>query len=351
MNSAEVMKEAGDLAARGCPDEAIDMLTAANRESRSVEIERLLVRLRHESVKSRQSSVDRATATARAEEILSRIGRADDPFPEVRGKPPEVTPSQLTSELVRGAIQHHGSLVVRGFIEGDRADLLAKYTDFALESAAKLGSKEKQGPDEWYAPLRAEGVAKTRNFARATGTLYGGDCPRVFFELLEVFRETGIDRLSSEYFGERTTVSLQKFGVRKVSPEPFRGKSGSMWHQDGRFLGEGVRALNLWIALTDAGVDSPGIKVVPRRLDTIVPSGTDTAAIEWCVGERVVDEVAGDTPPVMPEFKAGDALIFDELNLHSTAVRDSMTQPRISTETWFFAESTFPTEKWVPLSL
>ena len=37
-----------------------------------------------------------------------------------------------------------------------------------------------------------------------------------------------------------------------------RSTSNTDWHQDGAFLGKGIRALNVWVALTDCGVDAPG---------------------------------------------------------------------------------------------
>ena len=91
--------------------------------------------------------------------------------------------------------------------------------------------------------------------------------------------------------------------------------------------------------------------MVPRRLDEIVESGTGTAMMDWIVGDETVRKVAGDTPPVELKFHAGDAIIFDELNLHSSKVRLGMKEDRLSTETWFFAESTFPPDTWVPIAI
>jgi hypothetical protein len=49
-----------------------------------------------------------------------------------------------------------------------------------------------------------------------------------------------------------------------------------------------------------------------------------------------------------PVFEPGDALIFDEVFLHRTAIDASMTKERYAIETWFFAPSLYP-EKYVPL--
>ena len=43
-----------------------------------------------------------------------------------------------------------------------------------------------------------------------------------------------------------------------------------------------------------------------------------------------------------PEFAPGDALLFDHLFLHRTAVDPEMTKERHAIETWFFAPSAYP---------
>ena len=43
-----------------------------------------------------------------------------------------------------------------------------------------------------------------------------------------------------------------------------------------------------------------------------------------------------------PVFGPGDALLFDHLFLHRTAISPTMTRPRHAMETWFFAPSTYP---------
>ena len=51
-----------------------------------------------------------------------------------------------------------------------------------------------------------------------------------------------------------------------------------------------------------------------------------------------------------PRFKAGDALLFDQMFLHRTGVRPGMTRERLAIESWFFAGSTFPMEQ-MPIAL
>ena len=104
----------------------------------------------------------------------------------------------------------------------------------------------------------------------------------------------------------------------------------------------------MWVALSDCGVDSPGIDLLPRRFDQIVETGTGGAIFDWAVGPAVVEHLAVDTPVVRPEFHAGDALLFDDLFLHRTGIEPTMTRPRYAIEAWFFAPSSYPAGQ-VPL--
>jgi hypothetical protein len=120
------------------------------------------------------------------------------------------------------------------------------------------------------------------------------------------------------------------------------------WHQDGKFLGQ-VRALNLWLALSDCGRDAPGLDLVPRRLDEHVAVNTDDAMMLNQVSQRTAEEAAGELPILRPIFRPGDALLFDDLFLHKTASDASMRRPRYAIESWFFAPSGFPAD-YVPLA-
>jgi hypothetical protein len=120
------------------------------------------------------------------------------------------------------------------------------------------------------------------------------------------------------------------------------------WHQDGSFLGA-VRALNVWLSLSRCGDEAPGLDVVPRRLETFVPTGTEGTFLSSQVSETVVKEAAGDAGILRPVFEPGDALLFDDLFLHQTAADPAMPNPRYAVEAWFFGPAGFP-EGYVPLA-
>lgn len=166
----------------------------------------------------------------------------------------------------------------------------------------------------------------------------------MLFQLIDLIDQTGIGDLVAAYLGERPALSANKCTLRRV---PITTNTG--WHQDGAFLGERVRTLNLWLALGQCGTDAPGLDIVPRRFDHVVETGTEGAMFDWSVSPEVVAREAGDTAVVRPEFGPGDALLFDHLLLHSTAVTHEMTRDRHAIETWFFSPSAYP-EGQIPLA-
>jgi ectoine hydroxylase-related dioxygenase (phytanoyl-CoA dioxygenase family) len=147
----------------------------------------------------------------------------------------------------------------------------------------------------------------------------------------------------TDFLGERPVLSANKCTLRRVPTD-----ASTDWHQDGAFLGQGIRAVNVWVALSDCGVDAPGLDLVPRRFDHVLETGTGGAIFDWAVGPDVVAVAATDAPVVRPTFAAGDALIFDELFLHRTAVEPTMLRSRYAIESWFFAPSCYP-EGQVPI--
>ena len=163
------------------------------------------------------------------------------------------------------------------------------------------------------------------------------DSPRLLFQLLETFEDLGLREKISAYLGERPAISLNKGTLRRLPPEG----GTEWWHQDGAFLGEGIRSLNIWVALTRCGRDAPGMDVVAKRLDGIVEPGNRGADFDWSLSDEEVRELAGDAI-VRPLFEPGDALLFDHLLLHRTGTDRGMTETRYATETWFFAPSAYP---------
>jgi hypothetical protein len=323
--------------------DAIDALMDANHTEQDPALEQALVQLRHRAF----ADVARTTRCD-GEPPVARRHSSGEPVPDVVALP------ELTPSLLRDAILQHGSLRVRRVVPPDRVGGLVTGIDRSIQDAASFSSRGREAT-RWYHPFKvqAPGYAdpgqvnrdlwNARTWGLEAGGVWGADSPRMLFELFDLLNGVHLMALLSQYLGERPALTVDKCTFRRVTP----GESGD-WHQDGSFLGSGIRTVNLWIALSDCGRDAPGLDVVPTRLDGIVETGTDDAAFDWSVGQSVVARVAMAAPIVRPAFEAGDVLFFDDLFLHRTAAEPTMTHDRYAIEAWFFAPSAYP-EKYVPL--
>lgn len=330
----DVLLRGHELARSGRVHEAIAELSRANREHRDPRLEQRLVEVRHHGSDAFGSSAPRPH-----ERVTARP--ADGPLPEHRA-------ADLDIATLRDGLAKHGCVRLSGLIDRDEAARLAAGIDASLDGFDRYESDDPADPG-WHTPFRpkpgAYRVGGRRTWVRASGAVWTADSPRMLFELTELLDRTGLLALATEYFGERPALSANKCTLRRV---PLTAMAG--WHQDGAFLGEEVRSLNLWLALTDCGVDAPGLDLVPRRIDRVVETGTEGAIFDWSVAPDVVEREAASAPVIRPHFRAGDALLFDHLLLHSTAVADRMTRERYAMETWLFAPSAYP-EGQIPLVL
>lgn len=309
--------------------ETIDHLQRANRTLRDPRVEARLMRLRR--------SAFGAMPRAPGEPAWPPPSTA----PPASGLGiPVVTRDQLTPELMRGAVFGHGSLLVKGLLDPDRIELFKNIVDSAIAAYdATVGGTASAETSRWYSPFSemvTGGVG--RGFVREGGGVLTADSPRGFFHLVDTLAELGIDRLIAAFLGERPAVSAEKCTLRRVKAE-----GGSAWHQDGAFLGADIRALNLWVTLSACGRDAPGLDIIPRRIPGILPTGTPGAQFSWSVSQELVDVEFADLEILRPQFEPGDAVFFDHLCLHRTALEAGMTQTRYALENWFFAPSCYPT--------
>ena len=191
-------------------------------------------------------------------------------------------------------------------------------------------------------PRYEASLEDARPWVKEGGGLLAADSPQLCFEMIELFRTAGIPRLAQSYLGQPALISVHKTTLRKAEPVV-----GGGWHQDGAFMGD-VRALNLWLSLSRCGDESPGLDIVPRRLEDLVKSGGDDVFLSYQVSDATAAQAAGDKGIMRPIFEPGDALLFDDLFLHKTASDPAMPRPRFAIENWFFGGSAFPLE-YAPL--
>lgn len=255
---------------------------------------------------------------------------------------PEVQAISLTPECLGVGILGHGALIVRGLLNKEQTDLLVNAIDNAFaanDQHALTGSTS-----EWFSPLKpcAENgnVRIARQFIKDGGGTLAVDSPKALSQLVQVIKSTPAADAIAGYLKETPVLSAKKTTLRRVSPD-----SNSGWHQDGAFLGKGIRTVNLWIALTDCGTDAPSMDMIPKRLNSIIKTGGGDANFSWSLDNAAVAQATGNLNPVRLQFKAGDAIMFDELNLHRTAAEKQMKHNRYAIEAWFFAPSAYPLDQ------
>jgi hypothetical protein len=315
----------------------IETLTQSNRERRDPEVEAKLIKLRHTLGLRLMESPPGASGYP--EPSLDRL-------PDRNGGLPGIQPDQLTPELVRAGILRDGCLLVRGLVDRADAEALADGINRAFEArdGAIEGTPVHTGDYDEFKPDPRFSGFMARDWVSGGGGLWAADSPHMLFEMLDTFERVGLSSVIKGYLGEAPTISVQKCTLRRVDPGSGRG-----WHQDGAFMGD-VRALNVWLSLSRCGDESPGMDIVPRRLDHLVPTGTEGAVFDWSVSPQVAEEAAGEVGVMRPIFEPGDVLLFDDLFLHTTAAEPDMKKSRWAIESWFFGASASPAE-YAPLAV
>ena len=320
--------------------EDIERLSHENEAERDLELDRRILRLRHRAGAA-------LAAEARGSGKRPFPEPAYDRLPEREGSElPDFGPADLGPEVLRAAILRDGCMLVRGLVDRDRAIDLARDIDraFADRVAQTEGGSEPQGYYEEFALGRPDaGLVSMRPWIQAGGGVLAADAPRLAFDMFESFRQAGLREAIGGYLGERPAVSVQKCTLRKAEPSV----SGA-WHQDGAFMGD-VRSLNVWASLSHCGDEAPGLDLVPRRLDELVPTGGDEVMFDNQISQATAERAAGELGILRPIFEPGDVLLFDDLFLHRTGSDPEMPKPRFAIESWFFGPSTIP-EDYAPLA-
>ncbi len=328
--------------------DAIAILQQLERRQRDPDVEIRLVGLRHRAFAQLDGRPGRGTWPPPYDDLFSGA----EP---VAGSPtvPEVESAGLTTGALGSGLVNHGSLVVRGLVSPNRVASLTEGIERAFQArdASGDGSVAAEGTSPWFVPFGPEagytGAPLNREWVREGGGVWMADSPRLMSEVLELYTDARLDQVIAEYLGERPTISLRKWVLRRVPPDLARAD----WHQDGAFLGPDVRSVNVWLALSPCGGghDASGLELVPRRLE-LQSTGTDGAYFGWSVGPELVDRLVASTGSavICPRFEPGDAILFDDRMLHRTEVGDRLSQPRYAIESWFFAPSTYPSDQ-IPL--
>jgi hypothetical protein len=328
MNRAgEVVRVVEQLEAEDRLLEALDLLRTVDRASTDPDLEEHLLRLHRGAFAHLDSPRGRDEWLPPASDALG----APDTVPEVGA-------DDLTPAVVSRALADHGCLLVRGLVRPEQVRLLKQDMDRAFDAReAAVAGAPPESTRPWFTPFMSDGLENVKyNRDVSVRTV---DSPRTFNDVMEVFGDAGVGALVAEFFGERPAMSVNKCELRRIRGGPPRTPD---FHQDGSFLGEDIRTLNVWLALTDCGVDAPSLDVVPRRPAGVLPTGVNRAWQPWTVSKFTVAEVLHDPPVVRPVFEPGDALLFDHLLVHRTGTAEGMQEVRYAVENWFFAPSAYP---------
>ena len=317
--------EADRLVATGRLVEAVDVLAAAYRANADPALAIRLVDLRQEAARSYVPGPGRSPWPP----------AYGDSFPHLSGGLPETAVAGLTSDVLGGAVAHHGALIVRGMFDDSQVRRSVDVIDNA--EAPRDNGSGGAVDSGWYRPFPTDvrKHAALRARAAAAGGTWLADSPMSAAQVLDDLASVGVIDAISDHLGERPFFSLQKSVMRRI-----QAKNGiATWHQDGSFLDADVRTMNVWIALSRCGGDyrSPALEVIPRRLDDILP--VQERPTPYAIPVEVISEIASETPATRPEFAPGDAILFDERFLHRTYFGPFMSEPRYALECWFFAPS------------
>lgn len=134
-------------------------------------------------------------------------------------------------------------------------------------------------------------------------------------------------------FGRKPDVSAADTYLRRVAP----GVTGTYipFHQDATALANA--GLNVWIPLTDCGVDAPGLEIMARRTASILPtiaSAGDYNQME--IDPALVYQSFPEETRFYPTPKVGDAVLFLGSTVHRSHIAEGMTRERASVELRFY---------------
>jgi Phytanoyl-CoA dioxygenase (PhyH) len=317
--------EAERLVATGRLVEAVDLMAAAYRAKCDPALAIRLVDLRQQAARSFDSGPGPPLWPP----------TYTDPFAQVSGRLPESSVAELTTDVLGGAVAHHGALIVRGMFDAVQVRRSVEAIDKA-QMWRDSGAAEAAG-GQWYRafPTHARGDGVLRQRVATSGGTWLADSPASTAQFLDDLASVGVIDVVARHLGERPFFSLQKSTLRRM-----RARDRIVaWHQDGSFLDSGVRTMNVWVALSRCGGDypSPGLEVVPRRIPEILP--VEGRPSPYAISFDIIDEIVSETPAIRPEFRPGDALMFDERFLHRTYLNRFMTEDRYALECWLFAPS------------
>ena len=338
----EAVDRADRLEGEGRFREAAIELEQIPRETRHPMVDVRVVRLRHQAF----SELDH--------DPPPQSGRLEPPpnlWPEIVAAP-EVSPADLSGEVLTSALHHHGCLIVRGLIPnhecaGLRSDIDEAFTGF--DARGPMTPVEVTAP--WFARLEIDGAFEEPDplgtaFLRQCGGVYAPYAPRAFVEYRNALQRVGLIDVIGAHQETMPVLSVNKFVLRRIS-----GGAEPAWHQDGGYLGISTRAVNLWLALSECGGDTElmGLDILPAHRRELAETGTFDAVDHRAISPHIAEKLARESgrPVVRPHFEPGDGILFDQYFVHRSDIRP-LVRERYAIESWFLTPENYP-EHMVPV--
>jgi len=255
-------------------------------------------------------------------------------------KIPVVSYSGLNYRLLVDAMSNHGTLVIKG---GFNPSEVAALKQGVIDARAARESDGGAGDGRRHYSALLSGQNQGRSHM-IKDSVYLPEAPAMLTDFLSVLYDGKFKPLIRKYLLGAASFSVEKSVLRIAEPDD-SDKWDFAWHQDGAFLGENIRSLNMWVALSDCGVDAPSLDIITNRYSEILPTGTDRAFDSWALGPELVASEIEKNGYEHLIVEAGDVVFFDHLNVHRTGMLKGMTQDRYAIECWFFSEFGFPEGK------
>lgn len=132
-----------------------------------------------------------------------------------------------------------------------------------------------------------------------------------------------------------SAIEKDKSWYRVVHPR--KPTSTVPFHQDTKAFSR--RCMNVWVPLSPAGREAPGLELLPVLVDGLVAArgqgGSRYAQLRLEITEADLQASYPKTDLWHPEMKPGDVLFFLGTTVHRSYVTSAMTKPRRSLELRF----------------
>lgn len=145
----------------------------------------------------------------------------------------------------------------------------------------------------------------------------------LWFQML--FAQLPLRTLLRTLFGPEVFI-MGSYSLVRVQ-RPTRPQQAMPFHQDYEYIGEVRQAVNVWIPVTPAGGDAPGLELELGGAQQPVYSLTQSEPQRRARIDRIPAERLW-----RPQMQPGDVLIFTPYTLHRTSLLPGMSQNRVSAE-------------------